>query len=172
MNLRLATAALATAALAGTAFAQTAPQGSAAPRTMTRAQVTQQADAEFKSLDANGDGKISKAEIQAAIDSMAANTSAEIKKRQQEDFNKLDTDHNGQLSLAEYEAGVKITPKAGLADQRLQAFDTNKDGVITAAEFRSKPLAEFDRIDTNHDGVLSEAELKAAAAKAAAAQRK
>lgn len=171
MTLKLAAGAIATL-VAGTALAQTTPPASAPPRTLTRAQVVQQVDAEFKNLDTNGDGKISKAEIQAAVDKMAADTSAEIKKRQQEDFNKLDTDHNGQLSLAEYEAGVKITPKAGLADQRLQAFDTNKDGVITAAEFRSKPLAEFDRVDTNHDGTISEAELKAAAAKAAAAQRK
>ena len=164
--MKLAAGALAAAALAGTAIAQTAPQGSTPPRTLTRAEVTQQVDAEFKSLDTNGDGKITKAEIQAALDKMAAATAAQLKQRQDEEFRKLDTDHNGQLSLAEYEAGVKITPKAGVADERLQAFDANKDGVITPAEFRSKPLAEFDRVDTNKDGTISEAELKAAAAKA------
>jgi len=178
MMLKLAAGALAAAALAGTALAQsnvtiapTKPQGTEGPRSLKRTDVVQQIDAEFKSLDTNGDGKISKAEIQAAVDKMTAATAAELKQRQDEEFRKLDTDHNGQLSLAEYEAGVKITPKAGIADQRLQAFDTNKDGVITAAEFRSKPLAEFDRVDTNKDGVISEAELKAAAAKAAAASR-
>jgi Skp family chaperone for outer membrane proteins len=166
MTLKLATGAFAIM-FAGAAFAQagTKPAAPQAPQSITRARVTAQVDAEFKRLDANGDGKINKAEIQAAVDKMTANTAAEIKKRQDEEFSKLDTDKNGQLSLAEYEAGVKITPKAGAADQRLQAFDTNKDGVITPAEFRSKPLAEFDAVDTNKDGVISEAELKAAASR-------
>jgi Ca2+-binding EF-hand superfamily protein len=164
MHFRIAAGALALA-FAGTALAQTAPKAAAPQQSLTRAQVTQQIDAEFKRLDANGDGKISKAEIQSAVDKMASNTAAELKKRQDEEFSKLDKDKNGQLSLAEYEAGVTIKPKAGAADQRLQVFDTNKDGVVTAAEFRSKPLAEFDRVDTNKDGVVSEAELRAAASK-------
>ena len=165
MHVKFAAGALAAAVLAGTALAQTAPKAAAAPQTVTRAQVTQQIDAEFKALDTNGDGKISKAEIQSALDKMRSNAATEIKKRQDEEFSKLDTDKNGQLSLAEYEAGVKITPKTGAADQRLQAFDANKDGVITPAEFRSKPLAEFDRVDTNKDGIVSEAEMRAAASK-------
>ena len=169
MTLKLAAAALA-AAVASPALAQTPPT-SQAPQMVTRAQLTQQVDGEFKRLDANGDGKISKAEIQAALDKMMSNTAAELKKRQDEEFSKLDKDKNGQLSLAEYESGVKVTPKAGAADQRLQAFDANKDGVITPAEFRAKPLAEFDSLDTNKDGVVSEAEMKAASSKATASRR-
>lgn len=164
MSLRF-TAGVLALAFAGAALAQTAPKAAEPPRSLTRTQVAEQIDAEFKRLDSNSDGKISKTEIQSAVDKMTSNTAAEIKKRQDEEFSKLDKDKNGQLSLAEYEAGVTIKPRAGAADQRLQVFDTNKDGVITPAEFRSKPLAEFDRVDTNKDGVVSEAEMKAAASK-------
>jgi Ca2+-binding EF-hand superfamily protein len=161
MTIKLAAGALALG-FAGAALAQTQPQA-AAPQKLTRAEVSQQVDAEFKALDANGDGKITKAEIQAAIEKITAKNAAELKQQQDEEFRKLDTDKNGQLSLAEFEASVKLTPKPGLADQRLQMFDANKDGVITAAEFRGPPLAQFDQVDTNKDGVISEEEIKAAA---------
>jgi hypothetical protein len=47
----------------------------------------------------------------------------------------------------------------------LAQLDKNKDGKVTADEYRGPVLARFDSIDTNHDGVLSDAERKAAAKK-------
>ena len=171
MTLKFAAAALAAAAFAGAALAQTGQKPATAPEAPpTRAEVAQNIDAEFKVYDANGDGKIGKTEIDAAFSKHTTAAEAQLKKRQQDDFNKLDTDKNGQLSLAEFQAAVTIKPKAGAADQRLQQFDANKDGAITAAEFRAPVLARFDRIDTNKDGKISEAEAKAAAAKATASR--
>jgi len=40
--------------------------------------------------------------------------------------------------------------------------DTNKDGQITAAEFKAAALARFDKMDANHDGVVTPQERKAA----------
>jgi hypothetical protein len=37
----------------------------------------------------------------------------------------------------------------------MQQLDTNKDNVVTPAEFRAVMLGEFDKLDTNKDGVLS-----------------
>ena len=168
MNSRLAAAAVAAAALASAAGAQTAkPATATAPKTITRAELTANIDAEFRGLDTNGDGKISTAEAQAAVGKRASEAEVELRKRQEADFRKLDTDKNGQLSLAEYEAAMSIKPNAGAATERLKMFDSNKDGVISAAEFRAPVLARFDAADANKDGIVSEAEAKAAAAKQA-----
>jgi Ca2+-binding EF-hand superfamily protein len=167
MSLKLAAGAVAAAVFTGAALAQTPPTAAPAQeQTLTRAELTQKIDGEFKAFDTNADGKIGKAEIQAAVDKMTAGAAAERKQRQEDEFRKLDTDKNGQLSLAEYQAAVKITPKAGIADQRLQALDTNKDGSISAAEFRAPMLSQFDRVDTNKDGKISAAEERAASASA------
>ena len=168
MTLRIAAGAFA-AMFASAALAQTAQKPATAPEAPpTRAEISQNLDAEFKALDANGDGKLAKAEIDAAVDKRTVQAEGELKKRQEEAFRKLDTDRNGQLSLAEYQAAVTIKPKAGVADRRLQLFDANKDGVVSPAEFRAPVLSRFDRIDTNKDGKISEAEAKAAEAKAKA----
>ena len=34
-------------------------------------------------------------------------------------------------------------------------LDANKDGTVTAAEFRALTLSQFDKLDKNKDGVLS-----------------
>jgi len=130
-------------------------QASAAAPTLTRAQLIQKIEVDFKASDTNGDGKMTKAEVQAALDRRAAQAQAMLKQSQQDEFKKLDTNHDGQISLAEYQAGTTISTRPEAADRRLQQLDKNKDGVITPAEFRAELLAEFDRIDTNKDGKLS-----------------
>ncbi len=41
---------------------------------------------------------------------------------------------------------------------RIQAFDRNKDGVITAIEWSEGTLAWFDRMDLNRDGTVTSEE--------------
>lgn len=174
MTIRFVAGALAAATFAGAAIGQTAPKTGAADtgaQSLTRAELAQKVDAEFKGLDTNSDGKISKAEVEAALAKRTAETEAALKGRQEEEFRKLDTDKNGQLSLAEFQAAMTIQPKAGVADQRLKELDLNKDGTISGAEFRSPMLARFDRMDTNKDGKISEAEVRAANNQAAAGKK-
>ena len=45
-------------------------------------------------------------------------------------------------------------------------LDANKDGKVSADEYRAPQLAAFDRIDTNKDGTLSQTERQAAQAQA------
>ena len=47
--------------------------------------------------------------------------------------------------------------------QLLAKFDANKNGTVSADEFRAPDLAKFNRADTNRDGVVSPAEARAAA---------
>jgi Ca2+-binding EF-hand superfamily protein len=159
-------------AAAGAALASASAQAQAqADRTpaavppLPRTEVTQKLDAEFKSLDTNGDGKLTKAEVQAAIQKRAAEIEATLQQQQKQEFDKLDTNKDGRLSLAEYQAGTSIKPKDNAADVRMGQLDANKDGSITAAEFRAVTLSQFDKLDTNKDGVLSPQERPAAPAR-------
>ncbi|MGZ2412332.1 Ca2+-binding EF-hand superfamily protein [Sphingomonas sp. F9_3S_D5_B_2] len=145
----------------GPAFAQAAKPATA-PSQITRTQLGQQLDAEYKELDANADGKLTKAEIETAMSRRASQAQTQLRQEQKSDFDKLDADHNGQLSLAEFQAQATITPRAGLADARVQLLDTNKDGSISATEYRNGTLTQFDRVDKNKDGVVSAAEASAA----------
>ncbi len=153
MNIRTILAATTVILAASAASAQT--PGVTPAQTLTRAQLTQKIEADFKASDTNGDGRISKAEIQAALQHRAAQATTAIHQQQQAEFNKLDTNKDGRLTLAEYQAGTAITVRPEAVDRRLQQLDTNRDNAVTAAEFRAVMLGEFDKLDTNKDGVLS-----------------
>jgi hypothetical protein len=134
-------------ALVSPAVGQSAP----APKTVSRADVVKRLDAQFGALDANHDGSVNKAELQAA-------QTRAIQLRLQAEFKQLDTNHDGQLSYAEFAAAARANVNA---DQLLQRLDSNHDGKVTADEFRAPQLAAFAAIDANHDGVLTPAETQA-----------
>jgi Ca2+-binding EF-hand superfamily protein len=127
----------------------------AAPPPLARTEVAKNLDAEFKQMDSNGDGKLIKTEVQAAIQKRAAEMQATLAQRQKDEFDKLDANRDGSLSLAEYRAGTVVSAKAGAADSRIAQLDTNKDGAISLAEFRAATLAQFDKLDKDRNGVLS-----------------
>jgi Ca2+-binding EF-hand superfamily protein len=99
---------------------------------------------EFKAFDADGDGKLSKAEAAAArgkpmlllvadADHDGAVTKAELAKSfagrgakaQDRFFARLDKDEDGKLALAEWQAA---------GERRFARLDRNKDGTVTADE--------------------------------------
>ena len=98
----------------------------------------------FERFDANGDGKLTQAEIdQVQAERLAA----------------FDADGNGQLTLEEYEALWLATARPFMVD-RFQAQDDDGDGVITAEEFAARPEAMLQQFDRNGDGKLTQAELR------------
>lgn len=137
-------------------------QGSAATSAPpTRAQLSTQLDANFKTVDTNGDKSLNAAEIDAAQKRTIAEAQGVMGKRVEAEFAKLDSNKDGQLSLTEFKAGVP-GPRATPAAELISQFDSNKDGKVTADEYRARPLASFDRLDTNKDGTLSAQEQSAA----------
>lgn len=52
--------------------------------------------------------------------------------------------------------------RGGRHGPRLEALDTNSDGIITREEANAPRLEYFARADTNNDGALTQAELEAA----------
>jgi Ca2+-binding EF-hand superfamily protein len=139
-----------TLALGSAAAAQSASAISA-PKPVPRADFIKKIDAQFGALDANHDGVVTVAELQAA------QTHA-LQQRLQAEFRRLDTNRDGQLSFQEFAAAAHANVTA---DQIVQKLDTNHDGKLGADEFRAPQLANFAKLDANHDGVVTPAEVQA-----------
>jgi Ca2+-binding EF-hand superfamily protein len=147
---------LATAA-AGPALAQ-ARAAPAAASNVPRADYITSMDGEFRKMDADKNGRLTRAEIEA-FERIAA--LGQARARAQAKFAELDTDRNGQISPAEFARLVTDVPAV---DGRplIAKLDGNKDGQISLIEHRAGKLSYFDHIDSDKDGIVSIAEMKAA----------
>lgn len=111
--------------------------------------------ARFAQADTNGDGQLSRAEVQAALP------------RQADDFDKADANHDGQLSREELHGFMRehFPRHHGRRHHFEQCFaqaDKNGDGQLSLEETRAgmPSLADdFARLDLNHDDQLSRDEL-------------
>ncbi len=129
-----------------------------------RAHRQAKAQERFQALDANRDGKLSYTELQN-------------NPKHRERFEKADTNHDGGLSQEELkqvhlekkqqrlERRAKGREKMRVAQQKMQALDTNKDQALTRAELGNElpKLSEnFSIIDGNNDGKITREEMKIA----------
>ncbi len=107
--------------------------------------------ARLAEADANGDGRVTRAEFLTA---RAAQ------------FERFDRNHDGALTLADSPPRF-IAARLGVdLPAMLKMFDANTDAKVTRDEFVHGPTPAFDAADTDKNGVLDAAELKAAAAAA------
>ncbi len=108
----------------------------------------------FEALDSNGDGQLTKAE-------MDAHRAAR--------FSRIDTDGDGLLSQAELEAsGAERAERR--ARRIISHLDKDGDGKLSETEMRAGGRGDgrlFERADTNNDGTVSKAEFDAVSAKLA-----
>lgn len=116
----------------------------------------------FKKADADGNGALSRAEVEKSLPRLA--------KR----FDGIDANKDGQLSRDEWNAAKKAHKHAhrkghkaehhAKAGERFKHADTDGDGAISRAEAEKQVprLAQkFDRIDADKDGRLTQEELRA-----------
>jgi Ca2+-binding EF-hand superfamily protein len=114
------------------------------------------APSEFRAMDANHDGKISRDEHAAAAKGM---------------FAAMDASKDGRVTAAEMDAayervtGQKAKPGDMPAAEKIKVIDKDGDGVLTADEHATGSRSLFDAMDTDKDGALTEAELAAGHAK-------
>lgn len=122
----------------------------------------------FTMADADGDGKVTKAELATAL---------ERPRRDDRDkmFAKIDANGDGTISKDEFAAfeppappgqedGEKNRRRPGPnVDEMFKRMDRNGDGSITKDEMAARPGKDFfEEADTNKDGQLSKEEIQAA----------
>ena len=110
------------------------------------------ADAMFKSMDANGDGKVSRAEHAASAQKMFADA---------------DANHDGKVTLAEMEAhhakmNADMPMKGEMSAAEMKKMcDQNGDGQVSEAEHTAHADKMFSKMDTDSDGFLTSSECSA-----------
>jgi Ca2+-binding EF-hand superfamily protein len=107
-----------------------------------------EADKHFKMMDANGDGKVSRAEHAAGAKKM---------------FEQCDANRDGIVTAAEMDAsmakqGMKPASDEKSSAEKIKVIDQNNDGKLTAAEHATGSEKMFTKIDTNGDGFISKEE--------------
>ncbi len=103
---------------------------------------------DFAAFDANSDGGITLAELQAHGEDRFANSDA-----------------NGDGALSSEELIANADGRAAeRATQMLERFDENGDGLLQQAELPQRDGQRmFDRIDADSDGIITQAEFEALA---------
>ncbi|MEQ8556718.1 MAG: EF-hand domain-containing protein [Henriciella sp.] len=103
----------------------------------------------IEKMDTNGDGQITKAEVEA---------------HKAQRFAEADANGDGSLSMAEMEA-FRAVQRARRMEARQQAMfdrrDANGDGVISADEFGGRGAMMFDRLDVDDDDIITADEIGA-----------
>ncbi len=120
--------------------------------------------AQFVKIDADGNGKVTLAELTTSLPGVSAARVAAL-------FNRLDADKDGSVTLVEYTADNDAAhPSGGESARELAArtalfakVDTDSNGKITLAELTAsmpgataaKVAAEFARLDADKDGSIT-----------------
>jgi len=136
---------LALAIAAGAAWAQTTT-GTAGTTATTGEDQSQRVEEMFKRIDTDGDGMISKAEMENWRDNVVF---------------ALDANHDGKVTRAEVEQGVAPDTNPQDIAAFFERYDANNDGAIDKAELKNGGDARFQTADSNSDGELSIEEWRA-----------
>lgn len=125
----------------GTAIASGPGSWRDGSRAEFRAQMLEQ---RFAELDADGDGSVTQAEIEAF---------------RQARFERADKDGDGLLSQEEAMAEDERMSEEAAA-RRFAAMDKNGDGGLSPDEIGDPVMGMFERLDRNEDGALSQEEFE------------
>lgn len=146
-NALLVATAMALATLTGAAWAQQGPNGIAGGPGMMPGGgpgMMPGPDQIFDRFDADGDGQVTQAEVDAFRDAR---------------FLEADADGDGAVSFAEMQAMMLARMEERMRS-RFDAMDANGDGVIAKDEMMAGPPVDmFDRFDQNGDGVVTREEV-------------
>lgn len=94
--------------------------------------------------DTDNSGDVSFEEFKAAMDKRLGNA---------------DADHDGKITVAELAAEIERMRAERMAQRIIRRFDTNGDGVLTAAEVEGRQKKIFALLDRNDDGKIEQSEM-------------
>jgi hypothetical protein len=134
------------ASVAATDTDRVAPQGGPSPESPGAP------NANFASLDANGDGSLTEDEVPADV---------------WEGLTQADADADGAVTLDELKAAAPEPPDGqkgpGSPEDHFASLDANGDGSLTEDEVPADEWARISQADADSDGAVTLDELKAAA---------
>lgn len=120
----------------------------------------------FGKVDSDGDGSVSKTELQALLEAMSGGTASQTGVSSDEVFSQLDADGDGSLSEAEFDAGRPsgaggeaggMQAMGGMPPPPERPGGPGGAGGAAGASGSSQATS-YDPLDTNEDGVVSAAE--------------
>ena len=129
----------------------------AAAPSIPRTQFISDMDVQFRKMDADKNGQLTRTEIEQFQRLTAV---AEAQARNRALFAQLDADKNGQISPTEFSRATTPSTTAN-AQPMIARMDSNRDSQINLIEHRTATLANFDRLDSDKDGIVTPAEMKA-----------
>ncbi len=109
--------------------------------------------------DSNGDGIVTKAELDTATAVMQTEFAASMNSRRDEMFKRMDTNRDGTITRVEVEA--MRAGKDGQKNGPRPNPDTNNDSKISLDEWLARPDPLFERADANKDGKVTREEAAA-----------
>ena len=120
----------------------------------------------FGKVDSDGDGAVSKTELQALLEAMSGGTASQTGVSSDDAFSQLDTDGDGSLTQAEFDAGRPSGPGAGTGGMQAMGGMPPPPGGPggpggaggAGAASDSSSTTSYDPLDTNEDGVVSATE--------------
>ncbi len=140
------------------AFATLLPAAATAQdQAVPRAQFITTMDGEFRKMDKDKNGQVTRAEADAYQRAAAV---ALATTRARASFATLDRDKNGQLSFDEFFKLVSADRITADGQRFIATMDNSRDGQISLIEHRTATLTNFDRIDADKDGIVSPVEMK------------
>jgi hypothetical protein len=98
----------------------------------------------FDRLDADQSGDVTFEEFSAALKSRIGDA---------------DKDHDGKMTVAEIAAEIERMRTERMARRIVERFDTDDDGMLTAAEVESRQKKMFALLDRNDDGKVEKDEM-------------
>ena len=105
---------------------------------------------DFKTMDKNGDGKLSPEEHEECAKKM---------------FETMDANKDGNVTAAEMDAahetiaGKKAHKGEMTSADKIKTIDTNNDGQVSADEHAAGSRKMFGMMDTDHDGAVNKTEM-------------
>ena len=110
----------------------------------------------FGKVDSDGDGAVSKTELQALLEAMSGGTASQAGVSSDDVFSQLDADGDGGLTQAEFDAG-RPSGAAGEAGGGMQAMGgmPAPPGGPGGASASADSTTTYDALDTNKDGEVS-----------------
>ena len=117
---------------------------------------SQAGDDLFGKVDSDGDGAVSKTELQALLEAMSGGTASQAGVSSDDVFSQLDADGDGSLTQAEFDAG-RPSGAAGEAGGGMQAMGgmPPPPGGPGGASASADSTTTYDALDTNEDGEVS-----------------